>query len=712
MKFSLSTRIGTILKTRMLITGLLATSTAQAGEMLQFNRGAIDPLAQVQGFSVQSHRTANEYVVQFKNKIQIQDRLNLKAAGIRVLRYLPDDAFIIRASASQREALAQNSLVRVVVPMPTVHKVSKDLVPSVFNRSQKINLLVSAWTPTDRNILASTLKNSSANFQVVSTGHRTVLVETTMNEIANIAATSGVEFVQPHYEMKTMLFDAGAEAPREITFGAGDYTDMTGSESGTKVMNFAKAYELGLTGKGQVVAMADTGLDSGDAATLHADVKGAFADGQIFGSFSKSWEDSNGHGSHVAGSILGNGSQSNGAIKGGAYDSRIVVQSLWNSLFSSLNLPKDLNDLFKPAYAKGARVHSNSWGSTAGFGAYDVNAQEVDEFMYNNPQLLIIFAAGNNGVDANGDGKIDSGNISSPGTAKNVLTVGASENLELTRSKQTPKDFSNWEKRWPAEPISSSKISDNVNGLAMFSSRGPTNDGRVKPDVVAPGTNILSVHSQVPGAKLWGDYNQFYGWAGGTSMATPLTAGAAAVTRQYLSEKFRMTEPSAALVKAVLMVTAFDIYPGQYGEGTSVQEITQRRPGNEEGMGRIDVASIVTIDQQGNVADEKVGVGTDEEKSYDLNLTADGLLEFQLMYTDAPGSPSAKAALVNDLDVSIVDQLGAVIAQGTDRVNNHEYVKQQLKAGQYKLKIKGFKVPSGVNGKQPFAFAYKYLSAR
>ncbi|MBK7962780.1 MAG: S8 family serine peptidase [Bdellovibrionales bacterium] len=150
---------------------------------------------------------------------------------------------------------------------------------------------------------------------------------------------------------------------------------------------------------------------------------------------------------------------------------------------------------------------------------------------------------------------------------------------------------------WGAEPIWSSKVSDNPMGLAMFSSRGPTNDRRTKPEIVAPGTNILSIRSQDPKAEaLWGIYNKDYVWSGGTSMATPLVAGAAVVTRQILQQKYNIQNPSAAVVKAALMNTAFDMYPGQYGEvgASRGQEILQRRPNSDEGYGRVDMKELTS----------------------------------------------------------------------------------------------------------------------
>src|SRR5262249_31458869 len=141
-----------------------------------------------------------------------------------------------------------------------------------------------------------------------------------------------------------------------------------------------------------------------------------------------------------------------------------------------------------------------------------------------------------------------------------------------------------------AQPIATDLLSDNPNGMAAFSSRGPADDGRVKPDIVAPGTNIVSDRSHYPGAgTLWGPYdaNPDYVYSGGTSLARPLVAGAGALLRQWLT-LHGLANPSAAAVKATLLDPTADMAPGQYGAGAT-QEIPYSRPNNVAGWGRADL---------------------------------------------------------------------------------------------------------------------------
>jgi len=97
--------------------------------------------------------------------------------------------------------------------------------------------------------------------------------------------------------------------------------------------------------------------------------------------------------------------------------------------------------------------------------------------------------------------------------------VGASESERSSGGYQDRYSVL-WPGEYPAEPIASDYPSNNRNGMAAFSSRGPTQDGRFGPVIVSPGTNIVSARSQANGAgNGWGVYNDYYAYDGGTSMA-------------------------------------------------------------------------------------------------------------------------------------------------------------------------------------------------
>ena len=185
-------------------------------------------------------------------------------------------------------------------------------------------------------------------------------------------------------------------------------------------------------GDGEIVAVADTGFDRGSPTDVHPAFKGRVV--KLYALGRPKANDPDGHGTHVAGSVLGDGASDTmgGEIRGTAPAAQLILQSTLDPQGDLGGIPIDLRDLFEPAYRDGARVHTNSWGNTRPGLPYDASAWEIDATVWANPDLVICFAAGNDGIDRNANGVIDAGSVGSEAAAKNCITVGASESLRST----------------------------------------------------------------------------------------------------------------------------------------------------------------------------------------------------------------------------------------------------------------------------------------
>ena len=474
-----------------------------------------------------------------------------------------------------------------------------------------------------------------------------------------------------------------------------------------KIIKLPDVWKKGYRGKGEIIAVTDSGLDSGIMATLHPDLRGGILEGSNLIDREDGWGDPSGHGTHITGLIIGKGAMSKGRIRGAAYQAKAIVQSLWNSETKNWDFPNNfVEDVLLKAYKKGARIQNISWGLPTRLGEYEGRAQQFDEFLWDHPNHFVVVAAGNLGRDSNRDGRVDEGSIASPGTAKNVLTVGASEiPLETSLNKKyvSLKDGGD---KWPAAPLSLDYNSNTANGLAAMSSRGPTRDGRLKPEVVAPGTNILSTRSQrALKENMWGRYDQHYIYSGGTSQATALVTGVAALLRSYLRREMKKV-PSAALLKAVLMHSSKDLFPGQFGTlgANRGQEILQRRPGVHQGFGRVNAKAAIGLRDKALVFRDHPGIVPGKAVRIKFELKKERAIEATLVYTDAPASLAVTKVLVNDIDLELRNSKGEYVAVGRDRENSFEFLKTKLlPPGEYSLVVRAHRLIELKEGALPFA---------
>ncbi len=672
------------------LLGLLLPQFLEAGEVIRLKSvGDLNTKA-----AISSTKEEGLFFLQWKGAIREEEKAEIQKLGIELLQYFPEDAFLVKASRSNLEEAQKLAFISGYTSYDAGMKLERELSEGgIFSFDRLVKVSIQLRPGSDE---ASYLQNL---YQGVSVGGGVIVGETTVAGLWDLAKSENVVWIERYLDVTT--FDLKVEQDSPST------PSQTGFESGVKILKPELAYSMGLTGSGQVVAFADTGLDTGILSTLLPDFQNQVKGGFAVGLGGTSWGDPMNHGTHVAGSIAGSGMSSNGLIRGTGFGAKLVAQGMWSDMMNNI-MPPTIPKLFEGAYKEGARIHSDSWGAPNSNGRYDNWAALADGWIFQNPDFLPVFAAGNDGADRNRDGVIDEGSVSSPGSAKNVLTVGASKNfLQAGGIQRKMIELRNGKDKWGAEPIASSMLSEDEKGMAAFSSRGPTADGRLKPEVVAPGTNIVSARSKHPKAKpedSWGIYDDNYLYMGGTSMATPITAGAMAVIRQYLVQKTGSDAVSAALLKATVANTAEDLFPGQFGLRSNGQEQPTPRPNNHQGWGRVNLESLVNANLQ--VLDEKVGLKTGESKVLRVTKGANPL-KITLAYSDAAASANAQKTLVNNLDLVVVGPDGRQFFPNgktmADSVNNMEQIDLADGSGTYEIRVLGSNVPQGKNGAQPFA---------
>jgi len=367
-----------------------------------------------------------------------------------------------------------------------------------------------------------------------------------------------------------------------------------------------------IDGTGQIIAVGDSGIDHD-----HGDFNNRITERTSVTPGDSSTADlSDGHGTHVACTVLGSGMRSSGSYEGVAPGAELYFQAMEDDDTGAL-YSYGINSMLNSAYNSGARLHTNSWGAGSGFGSYSTQSEDADDRTstwdqyWNHEGMTVLFAAGNERFDG----------VSPPGTAKNVITVGGHKN----RYSGSPDEMYYW------------------------SSRGPTDDGRLKPDVVGPGDGVrscLSQEAQSVDQNAWS--NNYYIEYSGTSMATPAVAGAATLVRQYLIDVANRPAPQGALVKALLILGAEDM---------GARDI----PNDDEGWGRVNlVNSLIPDSDEGIFVDDRSRISSGQTNEYTFEITRGAEpLKVVLAWSDYPGSSQSTNQLRNDLNLEVIHPNGA-----------------------------------------------------
>jgi len=685
---------------------------------IRFQRLVFDPLSQTpdlpEGLSLNAYPGdgTGYYLVQFKGPILPDWKKTLQEQGAIVLDYVPQFAFIVRMNSAISTRVKLLDAVRWVGLYQPAFRLSTDLDKVIAGEKpdQMTRVVVRSFTGEPPDVLLKQLEASGAKVQAMgseSGGGVLFKLELPATSLPDVARLSGVAWVEPWAQ--PILHNAIARS------------DLGMNKNGVET-------RLGLYGAGQIVVDGDTGVSTGNTATMHDDFKGHFYKGSWGSGICGSWADYDEHGTHTAGSVLGNGVRSGAITATHAYsgsNAGIAPEALlWAWAFcdnwSGLPDTNPYTDYFTVMYNDDprARINTNSWGYDAPAGTYNAFSREVDRFIWDHQDMSVFFSAGNDGTDANSDGIVDSGSMGVPAGAKNVVTVGASENYRMTGGYNPGSGCSTWGGCWasdyPANPVKNDRLSDDPMGMAAFSSRGPTLDGRLKPDVVAPGSNIVSTRYQGT-ATGWGVYDAYYLYMGGTSMATPLTAGGGAVVREYYSVTRGITNPTAALVKATLINGARDMTPGQYRDTVpdGSKDDVIRRPDINQGWGRVDLYNSLVHDAPNQLwfHEHLTGLTTTQEYVQQFTVSDNQHpVRVTLAWSDYPGTEAANGGLVSDLDLTVTapdgvtyngnDLIGDGLLDGdVDHVNNVEGL-DFTQIGNYTVRVRAYNTPQGP---QPFA---------
>jgi len=635
--------------------------------LLYLKAGTFDPVREpVPGPSwLHTPSTHPYYVVQFDGPVLSESVSEVEDLGVILLQYLPDHAFFAKVPKGAVEDLEGTEHVRYVGPIHPAYRIFPGIYKDLRSDGP-MDITFLTWDATRSTTIASLVRADGG--RVTQIDHDLVVASLRPSAIPALVAEASlaIRWVEP-WMAPQPINDNDARIANARQNSDGGYI----SEDGHALWSYNPTTDdfEGFTGQNVTVTVADTGLD-----TTHPAFSGRIVEYFDYGNDGE--KDNHGHGTHVAGTVLGDGSWRSGDVgqdgkyAGLAPDAKLVVQEV----FVAGN--PGSNGMGRDAEGKGATISSNSW-VTGFYAVYNSAAESYDRLTHdaNNVKtgdqpILYVFGAGNDGSSA--------GSIRAPSLAKNVISVGATGNDRWGQSQNT---------------------------MVGFSSRGPVEDGRIKPDVVLPGSVVASTRSTDPGASNgWsrpGDGQNSYVYASGTSMATPGVAGTAAVVTQYMRDKVGI-EPSPALIKATLINGATPLAGYDY-------------PGMDQGWGRVDLERSLLEGAKYRIYREDQQVDLDMDSGSNVEsmwfyVENDHPLKATLVWSDVAGTVNSAKHLINDLDMELVGPDGkkysgnnfkmGVTEMNTsfvqDRTNNVEGILINIPTeGLWNLRIRAANIPTG-----------------
>ncbi|HSX60984.1 MAG TPA: S8 family serine peptidase, partial [Tahibacter sp.] len=599
-----------------------ATILTDAGR-IRFNQVDFDPLVQPAriGNGVFPTTTAGEglHLVQFDAPIKQAWRDELERRGLRVLQYYPGEAFLVWGAMDTVAETIALPHVRWQGGFLADYKINPDLA----HRSGRItNVDVHFYNNGDvagvvgalEKLGATVLTHAPAQPDKAFFDAWIQVDADKLGEIARLPQVVAVAYAHPKIEFED-------EMSSQII--AGNYDG-----AGQPQLGYAPWLTgFGFNGNGVTWAVVDSGVDLG-----HPDLSPRIVGGFSYpGCAAANGDDdaSGGHGTHVAGIIagmaIGDGAGATvdeddasgfkygqGLATGASIYPVCALSGAWPPAGGWQSLSK--TSLGGNAIGMNASWTSGE-GAAHGYQAsertFDMMIRDGDFDTAGNQPFIISFSAGNSGPGAS--------TLTAPKEAKNPISTASSLNARA----------------------------GSIGGLSGFSSRGPAVDGRVLPTIAAPGDTIASTRRRAGASQCQtgiAGTGGYYSNCSGTSMAAPHVSGTLAILAQWWRTNHAGATFSPAMGKALLINGALDM-------------ATADVPNNNEGWGRIHlprstggvvprhtVDQSVVLDNAGDVHTVTAGIA-DPTKPVRITLA----------YTDAPGAVGANPALVNNLDLEVVN---------------------------------------------------------
>lgn len=604
------------------------------------------------------------WIVQFIGPPQPAWLDALRASGLEIVSYLPNNAYLVwgnQAGQTLAGLSASDSFIQWSTAYLPEYRLAPSLRSPALSAGGPVEVTIQFYNSNLLTTSLDRLQQLAGGFEdapVKVSDWTNIRVRLTAQALADVSTWPDVINIEPYQAPKLMDEIQGQILAGNTKTGAG-----TILSSGPGYLNWLA--RMGFpTNPAQypLVALFDDGLDSGNAANiLHPDfyVYGDKTRPSRVAYIANCTSDSTangvgGHGDLNAGILAGYNNRSGAPYQdplgyhlglGISPYGRIAATKIFSNggVFDLSRCSGSFTNMVDGAYARGARITSNSWGASVS-GDYDSQAQAYDALTRDassapgNQGMLHIFAAGNYGPEMQ--------TIGSPGTAKNVLTVGATESTRAAGVED-------------GCLVSDSSSADN---LAIYSARGPTRDGRIKPDIMAPGTHIQGPAAQDPafdGHSICGGYTstnvftpyypgnqKLYTWSSGTSHATPAISGVAQlVYNDYQRVLKPGATPSPAMIKALILNAP------RYLTGKSANDTL---PSPNQGWGDADMSQIFDGLPHMLFDQEKILTSTGQTFTTTGYVTsATNPLRITLAWTDAPGQPAASVSAVNNLDLEV-----------------------------------------------------------